>query len=79
MSTTAEIYADAAPLVPRCYRSYSVIALEKLGDRTGPAPAGTVFEYTYKSKSRDQALQAASKMLEFQYKGESRLNWREIR
>ena len=40
---------------------------------------GTVFQYTYKSKARDQALQAASKMLEFQYRGESRLNWKEIR
>ena len=60
------------------YRTFSTILLEKT-EPHGEVPVGTVFQYTYKSKARDQALQAASKMLEFQYRGESRLNWKEIR
>lgn len=57
-------------------RTHKELILEKTVDGTGPCAKGTMFRYTYKHLTRDQALQHASKRLEFEHKGEDRLNWR---
>lgn len=50
------------------------VTLEKVVADKGKAPIGAIFTYTYKSLTRDQALQRAAKRLAFE--AEDRTHWK---
>lgn len=89
MTLEAPPVTAEAPVEGRQPKTYCTVTLEKArpgkcDDRPPVAPwrrpecaqVGTVFTYTYKSKTRDEALRAATRWLTVEYPGEDRLDWR---